>query len=94
MGHFYIAGDSTHPTGFLGTGNSYSIIATNRLVLIECDYAETEKVLLKIDDICFALNFYCQFLVSRAAQSFEINYIAEGEAALTQYLESGGELGE
>lgn len=86
--------NGTHHTGFLGTGNTYTIMATDCLVLIECEYANTEKILLEIDQICLALSAYFQFLDNRAAQDFEISYIAEGESALTQYVESGGELGE
>ncbi|UDL04772.1 hypothetical protein [Marinobacter sp. CA1] len=92
-------GDGRREGGYLGTGNSHSVMAVSNVIYIECEYNESRKVLMTIAQATCALQEYKEFLGSDCKSRldkidhFHIEYEAEGDAALEQYLEMGGEFG-
>lgn len=85
--------------GYQGTGNTHSVMTVNNAVYIECDYNESRKVLMTIAQAIGALRKYKEFLDtdyksnSAKIDHFDVEYEAEGDIALEQYLERGGALG-
>lgn len=87
-------------SGYQGTGNAFSVMVQDSLVFLECEHYEEHKVIMTVEQAISALKKYKSFLDSRDNFSqetpppFEVEYEAEGQAALDRYLETGGSLGQ
>jgi len=84
--------------GYLGTGNAYSLCATRKLVLLECEYVDSHRACLTMEQVSAALEQYRMFLKSDYGSPgfrpspFSVEYLAEGEAARDHFVENGGVL--
>jgi hypothetical protein len=91
--------NGTRQAGYLGTGNAFSVFATEQHILIQSEYVENQKVCLTIEQVSKALVNYIAFLEddyrNPAYQplAFEMEYLAEGDAASECYIKNGGVFG-
>ncbi|ASA57898.1 hypothetical protein [Vibrio gazogenes] len=85
-------------SGYQGTGNSHSVMIIQDVIYIECEYNDTHKVFITKSQFVDILNKYILFLrggykSSRVeVEPFTIEYEFEGDEALEQYINSGGDL--
>ena len=85
-------------TNFIGSGNAHHTFSTGDFVFLMCEYVEDQKVILTKDACLSALNNYRTFLNSNyknteiVPDSFEVDYLAEGEEAMARFNEFGGVL--
>jgi hypothetical protein len=83
-------------TNFIGSGNAHHIFSTGDYVFLLCEYVDDQKVLLTKDACLSALRSYRAFLDSDyknpeiQPEPFEVEYIAEGEEALSEFIGLGG----
>jgi uncharacterized protein YacL (UPF0231 family) len=88
--------NATRPGGYQGTGNAFSVYAHGQHALLECEFSENLKAYLTTDQIMNVLLQYKTFLQNEfrhpsfRPSPFEVEYLAEGDAAQQLYLENGG----
>ena|SRR5690554_1935183 len=85
--------DGIRQSGCLGSGNSFSVMATESLVLIQCDYADSEQVVVATEQMNLVLQAYMRFLNDGDCRPLPFEYIAEGASAEHIYEELGGKFG-
>lgn len=76
--------------GNFGMGNAHWVMVTQDRVFIGCEYVEEQQVLLTIEQILYVLGQYRLFLEGSYTKDFppepiDVEYLAEGRDAITQY---------
>jgi hypothetical protein len=85
--------------GYLGTGNAHHVRVVGGHLFIECEYVDDLKVFLTYAQAVDALQKYSAFQAADVGDpatppaTFEVEFEADGDAALDRYLEAGGKLG-
>ncbi|WP_264041848.1 hypothetical protein [Pectobacterium carotovorum] len=76
--------------GNFGIGNAHWVMVTQGKVFIGCEYVEEQQVLLTIEQTLYVLEQYRSFLDGSYTEDYppepiDVEYLAEGLAAVTQY---------
>ncbi|NCH65293.1 hypothetical protein EHJ11_21080 [Cronobacter turicensis] len=76
--------------GNFGMGNAHWVMVTQDRVFIGCEYVEEQQVLLTIKQTLYVLEQYRLFLEGSYTKDFpaepiDVEYLAEGRDAITQY---------
>ena len=76
--------------GNFGIGNAHWVMVTQDRVFIGCEYVEEQQVLLTIEQTLYVLEQYRSFLEGsytkeHPPEPIDIEYLAEGREAVTQY---------
>jgi hypothetical protein len=82
--------------GYLGTGNTHSVMMQDEYIYLECEYVEEQKVLLTYEQMQVVLERYYAFLESDyksewiSPEPFRVEYELESIDAQNKYIELGG----
>lgn len=76
--------------GNFGIGNAHWVMVTHDKVFIGCEYVEEQQVLLTIEQTLYVLEQYRLFLEGSYTKDcppepIDVEYLAEGRDAITQY---------